>query len=971
MRQRLVTLLSATSLLGAVLTPQPLVALEPPTAAQVEQYRKDGSLASRLEQARQIGNHQVDPQLAAGLDYRLRLQQWQEGRLPVRPAPPPNWQGMPTKGDVRVFALLISFSDYAPSNTAASIDGKLFGDGLPADYPRESLRNYYRRASYTQLELQGATLGWYAAPYPRSSVPQTIAGRQALIKEALDSFDAAGHDFSQYDNDGDGAIDYFLVLWTGPDNGWANFWWGYQTRYYDSSYLLDGKRLSKYSWQWETLTAGSAFSPYVTIHETGHALGLPDYYDYDYSVGPRGGVGGLDMMDGNWGDHNCFSKWLLDWITPTVISGGTSVVSLRPSGASGDAVAFVTGATSDSFAEYFMIQNRTRVANDTGYPADGSLVWHVDATLDGGGYRYDNSYTPHKLLRLMEADGLEQIEAGAGANAGDYYVTGRSLTPTSQPSNAKYSGTPNTLQVTDVSAAGNPMTARIGVVADATAPTGVPGTPGDEGATTPLTRLVFTWTQGNVQDAESGVVAYQLQVGTAPGAADVFDGWVGKVLTWTFHDLPEARTYYARVRVANGAGLTSAWSASSDGIAVAVPAFPCAALDNCGLAFRTSGDAVWQVQSSVVHDGATAAQAGDIGDNEATFLELPLVGPGTLSFWWRSSCQGYSDAVFLNVDGGNISYATGETGWTQQNLSLGGGAHVVRWVYDKDRSGSAGLDTGWVDGVVWTPVPTVAIDTRTKAVAGAPFLPGATVTYTIVLANTGNATQADNPGHELVDTLPPELDSITAGASAGVAVVAGSTVTWNGSIASGGSVTITINARVKPAVGPGASVANQATVAFDADVDGVNESATATDDPGLPGALDPTAFTVTSPSLDYYPLVPCRLVDTRDPDGPNGGPALQAGATRVFRPVSRCGIPATARALSINATVTQPTTLGHLRLYPADQALPTASNLNYAPGLTRANNAVVPLSASGELGVYCGQAAGSAHFVLDVNGYFQ
>jgi uncharacterized repeat protein (TIGR01451 family) len=499
----------------------------------------------------------------------------------------------------------------------------------------------------------------------------------------------------------------------------------------------------------------------------------------------------------------------------------------------------------------------------------------------------------------------------------------------------------------------------------------VPGTPGDEGATTPLTRLVFTWTQGSVQDAESGVVAYQLQVGTAPGAADVFDGWVGRVLSWTVHDLPEARTYYARVRAANGAGLTSAWSASSDGIAVAVPAFPCAALDNCGLAFRTSGDALWQVQSSVVHDGATAAQAGDIGDNEATLLELPLVGPGTLSFWWRSSCQAHYDAVFVYVDGVYAGYTSGETGWTQRTLSLGPGSHVVRWVYDKDRAGSAGLDTGWVDAVAWTPVPTVAIDTRTKTVTGVPFVPGAAVTYTIILTNSGNATQADNPGHELIDVLPSELDSITTGATAGSAAVIGSTVTWNGSIPSGGSVTVTIDARVKPAVGPGTTVANQATIAYDADVDGANETATATDDPGLPGASDPTVFTVTSPAFGFYPLTPCRLVDTREPDGPNGGPALQAGTTRVFSLVSSCGIPATARALSVNATVTQPTTLGHLRLYPADQALPTASNLNYAPGLTRANNAAVPLSASGELGVYCGQAAGSAHFVLDVNGYFQ
>jgi len=58
----------------------------------------------------------------------------------------------------------------------------------------------------------------------------------------------------------------------------------------------------------------------VVIHETGHALGLPDYYDYDDKVGPRGGVGGLDMMDNNWGDHNPFSKWLLGWLELTFVA---------------------------------------------------------------------------------------------------------------------------------------------------------------------------------------------------------------------------------------------------------------------------------------------------------------------------------------------------------------------------------------------------------------------------------------------------------------------------------------------------------------------------------------------------------------------------------------------------------------------------------------------------------------------------
>jgi hypothetical protein len=123
--------------------------------------------------------------------------------------------------------------------------------------------------------------------------------------------------------------------------------------------------------------------------------------------------------------------------------------------------------------------------------------------------------------------------------------------------------------------------------------------------------------------------------------------------------------------------------------------------------------------------------------------------------------------------------------------------------------------------------------------------------------------------------------------------------------------------------------------------------------------------------MGFYTLEPCRLVDTRDTVGTYGGPALAAGAPRVFPLAGRCGIPAGARALSVNLTVTQPTAAGNLRLYPAGLPVPLVSSLNYRPGETRANNAIVAVNGLGELAVYCAQVTGTAHLVLDVNGYFE
>jgi hypothetical protein len=126
-----------------------------------------------------------------------------------------------------------------------------------------------------------------------------------------------------------------------------------------------------------------------------------------------------------------------------------------------------------------------------------------------------------------------------------------------------------------------------------------------------------------------------------------------------------------------------------------------------------------------------------------------------------------------------------------------------------------------------------------------------------------------------------------------------------------------------------------------------------------------------TPGFDFYTVTPCRLVDTRGPVGELGGPALLANENRTFILVGACHVPPEAKALSVNVTVTASTAGGNLRLYPAGISLPTVSTINYAAGQTRANNAIAGLSADGRLTVRCAQPGGTAHFVLDVNGYFR
>jgi hypothetical protein len=122
----------------------------------------------------------------------------------------------------------------------------------------------------------------------------------------------------------------------------------------------------------------------------------------------------------------------------------------------------------------------------------------------------------------------------------------------------------------------------------------------------------------------------------------------------------------------------------------------------------------------------------------------------------------------------------------------------------------------------------------------------------------------------------------------------------------------------------------------------------------------------------FFTLAPCRLADTRDAEGPSGGPALSSGASRAFPVAGSCGIPATARAVAANLTVITPTQPGFLTAYPAGKPIPTSSTLNFRAGSIRANNAILLLGPAGTVGVFCSLSApGSVHLAIDVTGYFQ
>ncbi len=135
--------------------------------------------------------------------------------------------------------------------------------------------------------------------------------------------------------------------------------------------------------------------------------------------------------------------------------------------------------------------------------------------------------------------------------------------------------------------------------------------------------------------------------------------------------------------------------------------------------------------------------------------------------------------------------------------------------YDADGNGSNESTAMTDDPAVGGATDPTAFVVQSASVSGSmtvsgSFSLGGTVTYTVSLSNSGTAAQADNAGNEFTDVLPAGLTLVSANATAGTATAAvgTNTVTWDGSIPAGGSVTITITAAINSAT----TISNQGTI---------------------------------------------------------------------------------------------------------------------------------------------------------------
>jgi uncharacterized repeat protein (TIGR01451 family) len=233
--------------------------------------------------------------------------------------------------------------------------------------------------------------------------------------------------------------------------------------------------------------------------------------------------------------------------------------------------------------------------------------------------------------------------------------------------------------------------------------------------------------------------------------------------------------------------------------------------------------------------------------------------------------------------------------------------------------------------------------------------PGGTLDYVITVTNLGPWPSS---GMTVTNVLPAGTSFVESNPGGACSPVSGTLECGLGALAPGEAHTVGIRVAVEAAA-RGVLTDTASVVGHEPDPVRGNDSA-------RQNAL------VSAPT-QFFTIEPCRLVDTRGGStAPLGGPALAARSTRVFAFAGRCGIPATARAVALNVTVTEASGDGNLRLFPAGLPVPLASAVSYREGQTRGNDAVVAVNADGELAAYIAQTARTkVHVIIDVTGYFE
>lgn len=432
-----------------------------------------------------------------------------------------SWKTKTMVSNVKALVVPVDFTDYPGDNPkTANNEAEEYKENLrkavfgnKEETRWHSLKSYYEETSFGQCHVTGEVVDFFHIGTDIRSFAKganfgfdhtsdesgfrgaTSTNATKQLANAIQSiYDVGGSRYGEinlndYDANKDGYIDSIIMIYTCPPHVRVNgkavddelFWafrWSCNGVPTATAPAADSFFWASYETFFE-YSGNEGVDSHTLIHEFGHILSLPDFYNYDYDGSSP--AGGADMMDHNIGDHNSLSKAWLGWTTPYIISGkgkfslpsttdtGKFIIIPQP-GKWYDYNDTSKRWDGTMLSQFIMIEfiTPTGVAQKDGERAytDGWMlyynqpavrIWHVDARIgqftyqNGKGYQF-SGYTiatryagsgqgycdiatsnttsemqfGHPLLDLVSSTGEGWKTRGVGNNA-DLYYEGQSL----------------------------------------------------------------------------------------------------------------------------------------------------------------------------------------------------------------------------------------------------------------------------------------------------------------------------------------------------------------------------------------------------------------------------------------------------------------------------------------------------------------------------------------------------------------
>ncbi len=339
---------------------------------------------------------------------------------------------LPSRGNSKMLVIPIVFDDCVLTDNELEqyhdkIEKAFFGTANETYW--ESVNSFYAKSSYNALNITGTVTDYVYFPSTiynayKTGLRYSEPSYYVLEYSILEVEKKLGN-LNEYDSNKDGKIDSIWLIYMDKFNvnyfkdhpevskseGFNTFLWAF-TFWYTKSINMNHKSPKPFSYAWGSYqfleeSGIDNIDSHTYIHETGHLLGLDDYYNYDYSPGfglkdRTKPTGCLDMMDNNILDHNAYSKYLLGWIEPEYIlnSGTYSLNSFQD-----EACAFIIPFNNDikhKLSEYLIIEYYTptklnkldseKPYSETipqGFTETGFKIYHVDSRI--AKYKYENN----------------------------------------------------------------------------------------------------------------------------------------------------------------------------------------------------------------------------------------------------------------------------------------------------------------------------------------------------------------------------------------------------------------------------------------------------------------------------------------------------------------------------------------------------------------------------------------------------